>query len=55
MTTIGVGSMIFEQFKINQELNSSLGLRLSVLPEIAEDETSLLQGKVEYLILHQLE
>ncbi len=45
MTTIGVGSMIFEQFKINQELNSSLGLRLSVLPEITEDETSLLQGK----------
>ncbi|MCO4793588.1 MAG: translocation/assembly module TamB domain-containing protein, partial [Bacteriovoracaceae bacterium] len=45
MTTIGVGSMIFEQFKINQELNSSLGVRLSVLPEISEDETSLLQGK----------
>lgn len=44
-TIIGVGSMIFEQFKINQELSSSLGLRLSVLPEISEDETSLLRGK----------
>ena len=45
VTTIGVGSLLMDQLKLNEGLTSSMGLQLSVLPEISEDETSLLRGK----------
>lgn len=45
VTTIGLGTLIVDQLRLNEGLNSSLGLKLSVLPEFSENENSLLQGK----------
>ncbi|MDD0854591.1 translocation/assembly module TamB domain-containing protein [Halobacteriovorax sp. GB3] len=45
VTTLGLGTLLVDQLKINEGLNSSLGLRLSVLPEFGENEDTLLQGK----------
>lgn len=45
VTTVGIGTLLVDQLKINEDLNSSLGLNLSVLPEFKEDETSLVSGK----------
>jgi translocation and assembly module TamB len=45
VTTVGIGTLLVDQLKINEDLNSSLGLKLSVMPEFREDVTSLVQGK----------
>lgn len=45
VTTVGLGTLLVDQFKINEDLNSALGLKLSVLPEFQENETQLIQGK----------
>lgn len=45
VTTVGIGTLLVDQLKINEDLNSTLGLNLSVLPEFKEDETSLISGK----------
>jgi translocation and assembly module TamB len=44
-TTLGIGTLLFDQLLKNQGLSSNLGLKLSVLPEFEEDESSLLKGK----------
>ncbi len=44
-TTLGIGTLLFDQLLKNQGLSSKLGLKLSVLPEFQEDESSLLKGK----------
>lgn len=44
VTTVGIGTLLVDQLKINEDLNSTLGLNLSVLPEFKEDETSLISG-----------
>jgi translocation and assembly module TamB len=45
VTTVGIGTLLVDQLKINEDLNSTLGLKLSVLPEFKEEVTSLVQGK----------
>jgi translocation and assembly module TamB len=45
VATVGIGTLLADQFRLNEGLDSSFGLRLSVLPEFAPEETSLLQGK----------
>lgn len=45
VTTVGIGTLLVDQLKINEDLNSTLGLKLSVQPEFKEDETTLIQGK----------
>lgn len=45
VTTVSIGALLVDQLKINEDLNSSLGLKLSVLPEFKEDESSLITGK----------
>ncbi|MBP9681498.1 MAG: translocation/assembly module TamB domain-containing protein [Bacteriovorax sp.] len=45
VTTVGIGTLLVDQLKINEDLNSMLGLNLSVLPEFKEDESSLVSGK----------
>jgi translocation and assembly module TamB len=45
VTTVGIGTLLVDQLKINEDLNTTLGLNLSVLPEFKEDETSLVTGK----------
>jgi translocation and assembly module TamB len=45
VTTVGIGTLLVDQLKINEDLNSSLGVKLSVQPEFKEDETTLIQGK----------
>jgi translocation and assembly module TamB len=45
VTTVGIGTLLVDQLKINEDLNSSLGLKLSVMPEFKEEVTSLVQGK----------
>lgn len=47
VTTLSIGSLIMDQLKINQSLNDSLGLRLSIQPEFIEDENNLLEGRVD--------
>jgi translocation and assembly module TamB len=38
ITSVGLGTLLADQLKINQGLSSGLGLRLSVIPEVEEDE-----------------
>lgn len=45
IATVGIGSLIFDQLKIGQGLNSSLGLKMSISPEFQTEEGSLLEGK----------
>jgi len=45
VTTVGIGTLLVDQLKINEDLNSSLGLKLSVQPEFKENESTLIQGK----------
>lgn len=45
VATVGIGSLIFDQLKIGQGLNSSLGLKMSISPEFQTQEGSLLDGK----------
>lgn len=45
VATVGIGTLLADQFRLNEGLDSNFGLRLSVLPEFAPEETSLLQGK----------
>jgi translocation and assembly module TamB len=45
VATVGIGSMIFDQLKIGQGLNSSLGLKMSIAPEFQTEEGSLMDGK----------
>ncbi|MBC7713918.1 MAG: translocation/assembly module TamB domain-containing protein [Rhizobacter sp.] len=45
VTTVGIGTLLVDQLKINEDLNSSLGVKLSVQPEFKEDETTLISGK----------
>lgn len=45
VTTVGIGTLLVDQLKINEDLNSTLGLKLSVQPEFKEDETTLISGK----------
>ena len=44
MTSVGLGSLLVEQLKINQSLNSSLGLKLSIVQEFQDTENSLVGG-----------
>ncbi len=44
-TIYGVGSFLVDQFRINEELKNSLGVRLSVTPEFSQDSENLLSGK----------
>ena len=45
VTSIGIGTLLLDQFKVNQGLNQSLGLRLSVSPEFESDDSSLISGR----------
>jgi translocation and assembly module TamB len=45
VTTLSIGTLIFDQLKINKSLNDSLGMRLSIQPEYSEDESSLLESE----------
>jgi translocation and assembly module TamB len=45
VTNVSIATLLVDQLKINEDLNSTLGLNLSVLPEFKEDETSLVSGK----------
>lgn len=38
ITSIGIGSLLVDQFQLNEGITSSLGLRLSVSPEFSEDQ-----------------
>ena len=45
VTTVGIGTLLVDQLKINEDLNASLGVKLSVQPEFEENESSLISGK----------
>ncbi|GAB4010249.1 MAG: hypothetical protein Fur0010_02470 [Bdellovibrio sp.] len=45
ITTMGVGSLLFDQLKINQNLNSSMGLKLSLQPEFKKQDDNLFQSR----------
>ena len=45
LSSVGIGSLIFDKFQINKGLQSSLGLSVSVAPEILDSEESLLRGR----------
>lgn len=44
LTTIGLGTLIVDQLKINEGLDSTLGLKLSVLPEIGDNDSTPIQN-----------
>jgi translocation and assembly module TamB len=45
VATVGLGALLADQLKLTEGLDSSFGLRLSVLPEYAQESDTLLQGK----------
>jgi translocation and assembly module TamB len=45
ITTLGIGSILVDQLKINDGLNSSLGLHFSIQPELEQQEGNLLEGR----------
>lgn len=45
VTKVGIGTLLVDQLGINQDLNSTLGVNLSVMPEFQENESSLITGK----------
>ncbi len=45
MTNIGIGTLIFDKFKVNENLKSSLGLSLSVASEFQEENVNLVKSK----------
>lgn len=47
VTTLSIGTLLIDQLRINQSLNDSLGLRVSIQPEFIEDENNLLEGRIE--------
>lgn len=44
LTTIGIGTLLVDQLNINEGLDSTLGLKLSVLPEVSESSDSPIQA-----------
>ena len=47
MTSIGLGSLLVEQFRLNEGVTSSLDLKMSILPEFSQDvDSNLLQSQV---------
>ncbi len=44
ITTLSLGSLLFDQLNINEGLGRTMGLRLSLEPEFEQDEDSLLYG-----------
>ncbi len=42
ITSLGIGAIIFDRFRINQELQSALGVNLSLSPEINDSDTNYL-------------
>ena len=47
ITTLSFGSLVVEQLKLHEGLTSSLGLRLSVQPELQASESSPLKGRID--------
>jgi len=45
VTSLGIGSLLVDQLKLNQKLNEKLGVKVSVLPEYAEDDSSMLESQ----------
>lgn len=45
MTRAGVGSIIFDSFKINETLKNEFGVQVNLGTEISQDETSYLEGR----------
>lgn len=45
IATVGVGSLLVDQLKLNDNLQSNLGVSLSVQPEYAQEESTLLEGR----------
>lgn len=45
VTKVGIGTLLVDQLGINQDLNSTLGVNLSVMPEFQENESSLITAK----------
>lgn len=41
---VGIGSLFLDQLKVNEDLNSSIGVNVSVLPEFQEEESSLVSS-----------
>jgi translocation and assembly module TamB len=46
VTSLGLGSFLLDQTGINNSLDETLGVKVSIAPEIINDETSLLEGRV---------
>lgn len=45
VTSVSVGTLLMEQFGVNENLNRSLGLKLSVLPEFSTNTATPIQGR----------
>ena len=43
--SVGLGNLLADQLEIGKDLNTSLGIRFSILPELGEDKSSKIQGK----------
>ena len=46
VTSMSIGSLLIDQFGINQGLNESLGIKLSVGPEFSDENINPIAGKI---------
>jgi translocation and assembly module TamB len=46
LSSSGLGSILFDKFKFNENLKSSLGLKVSIAPEFSEDEGNMIKGRI---------
>jgi translocation and assembly module TamB len=44
ITRLGIGTMFLNQLKINEDINNTIGVNVSVLPEFQEEDSSLVAG-----------
>ncbi|MBI2521596.1 MAG: translocation/assembly module TamB domain-containing protein [Bdellovibrio sp.] len=45
VTSMSLGSILMDQFGVSENLNKSVGVKLSVLPELGQDDINPMQGR----------
>jgi len=45
VTSLSLGSILMDQFGVSENLNKSVGVKLSVLPELGQDDVNPMQGR----------
>lgn len=47
VTTLGIGTLLVDRLKLNENLKQGLGINISVQPEFSQDDSSIIEGYTE--------